>query len=216
MYIPHLSEKLNNAFSAKPYQGVSPFESKILFVGLDANYRADIESHPIFEKILEYHADGREFWKNYGVHHPFRLKEYTGDGKFYHDSFAKIGLTPSFADKVSFVEVLHVPTIKTSSLNVDDLNASHLSWLNKAITQSENRFIFVPSGVARLMQLSHQFSWLPSRPEISSNGLGVYFRDSRRTIYSHLHFSTYGRFEERKVAEAHAIQRLLFEAFLDA
>lgn len=65
-----------------------------LFVGLDANYSPDLEASPSFQSVLEYHEDGVAFWRRYGVHHPFLLPEYRGDGRRYHRTFAKIGFKP--------------------------------------------------------------------------------------------------------------------------
>ncbi len=83
MYHPHPSQKLSKLFSAKPYQGVLPDQAKFLFIGLDANYSDTIETDPIFSKILEYHDDGAEFWRKYGVHHPFLLTGYKGIGSWW-------------------------------------------------------------------------------------------------------------------------------------
>lgn len=63
MYTPHPCIQLNEIFTAKPYQGVAPDPSTFLFIGLDANYHAEIENRPIFPKILEYHHDGVAFWQ---------------------------------------------------------------------------------------------------------------------------------------------------------
>ena len=110
MYHIHPSCRLIDLFVAKPYQGVSPDKAKFLFVGLDANYNSSIESNPIFSKIREYHEDGAQFWRQYGVHHPFLLPRYRGDGKKFHQRFSKIGFTKDQANDVSFAELIDVPT----------------------------------------------------------------------------------------------------------
>jgi hypothetical protein len=92
MYRPHPSAELNAKFAARPYQGVEPSAATFLFVGLDANYSLDLEQSPSFRRVLEYHEDGVAFWQRYGVHHPFLLPEYRGDGRRYHRTFARIGL----------------------------------------------------------------------------------------------------------------------------
>src|SRR5688572_22512192 len=122
MFEAHPSEKLNRAFREKPYQGAEPECARFLFVGLDANYAKDVESSPIFQKVIEYHEDGPAFWQKYGVHHPFLLSEYSGEGKKYHRNFAQIGFGPEQAQDVSFVEALHVPTIQTRNLKTTDLD----------------------------------------------------------------------------------------------
>jgi hypothetical protein len=43
-YTLHSSEKLVSIFQDKPYQGCNPATAQYLFVGLDANYAADIET----------------------------------------------------------------------------------------------------------------------------------------------------------------------------
>ncbi len=135
MYISHPSSVLNALFAKKPYQGIAPDKAKFLFVGLDANYGSQIEHQSIFPKIHEYHGDGIAFWHKYGVHHPFLLPEYSGDGKFYHRSFAQIGFKPEHANLVSFVELLHLPTVGRNKITIDDLDQHHLNYLNSAILE---------------------------------------------------------------------------------
>ena len=67
MYLPHPSEPLNLAFSARPFQGAIPEEAKFLFVGLDANYSPTVEQNPVFPRLLDYLRDGVAFWKMSGV-----------------------------------------------------------------------------------------------------------------------------------------------------
>lgn len=86
-----------------------PQSARFLFVGLDANYAADVEGSPIFPSLLKYHEDGPRFWRSTGVHHPFLLPQYKGDGRRYHLTFAKIGFRPSHADLVSFTELYGWP-----------------------------------------------------------------------------------------------------------
>jgi hypothetical protein len=179
-----------------------------LFIGLDANYSADLEQSSSFRSVLEYHQDGVNFWRSHGVHHPFLLPNYRGDGRRYHTTFARIGFTPVHAHLVSFAELLHVPTVGKSQLTAQDLDASHLSWLNAAILQGSAKHVFVSAGVARLMRESKAFPWLP-REVVRSEQLDVFYRDSSRTVYSHLHFSNYGKFQQRLEAEARAIASLL-------
>lgn len=132
-YLAHPSPELNALFAHKPYQGATPERARFLFIGLDANYEAEIETKPIFSKIREYHNDGVAFWRKHGVHHPFLLPEYSGDGRHYHQSFSRIGFGPEHADLVSFVELFHVPTVGRNILVANDLDAAHLNMLNAAI-----------------------------------------------------------------------------------
>lgn len=209
MYHPHPSDKLNEIFSAKPYQGVAPEQATFLFIGLDANYDATIEAHAIFPNILEYHRNGLAFWQKYGVHHPFLLSDYTGDGKFYHRSFARIGFQPEHAGLVSFTELLHVPTSGRNKLEVKDLSKSHLNQMNAAITEGAARYIFIPAGVAQLMLLTGGFPWLQKKPVGKDGPLEILYRQQNKTVYKHLHFSNYGKFEEQKRNELAFIRGLL-------
>jgi len=196
-------------FAAKPYQGVPPAEARFLFVGLDANYDAEIADSPIFESVAEYHQDAVGFWQRHGVHHPFLLPGYKGGGRLYHRSFAKIGFGPDLADQVSFVELLNVPTVGRNVLDVGDLNISHLQMIDHAIRSGRASHIFVSATVARLMRASAVFNWLPAKTDIPGGSLRVLFADDARTVYSHLHFSVYGKFAAQKAAEATAIRALI-------
>jgi hypothetical protein len=133
MYQFHPSEELTRLFVRSPYQGVEPAKATFLFIGLDANYAPGIEAQPIFAKVVEYHSDGVSFWREHGVHHPFLLPDYSGDGHFYHRTFARIGFTSSHASLVSFVELLHRPTVGRSDLAPEDLEPAHLEMVNAAI-----------------------------------------------------------------------------------
>ncbi len=209
MYATHPSAELNELFVHKSYQGAAPDQAMFLFVGLDANYEPRIDQNAIFSKIREYHHDGVAFWRKYGVHHPFLLPEYSGDGQFYHRSFARIGFGPQHADLVSFVELLHVPTVGKSALVTTDLDESHLKVLNSAIIEGRAAHIFVPGRVAILMRATGAFPWLTKAPQNKVETLGVLFRNRSKTVYSHLHFSTWGRSQQKKIQEVVAIRSLL-------
>lgn len=209
MYTAHPSALLNTLFARKPYQGATPHEATFLFVGLDANYEAGIEHKPVFARLSEYHEDGVSFWRRHGVHHPFLLPQYSGDGRFYHRSFARIGFGPEQAHCVSFIELLHVPTVGRSKLEVTDLKAQHLAMLNEIFLDGAAKHIFIPRGVARLMRATKIFDWLSHAPTEHVGPLGVLYRDECKVVYSHLHFSVYGKFEERKSLEAFAIRELI-------
>ena len=146
MYDPHPSVALNRAFAARPFQGAEPERATYLFVGLDANYSPLIEQNAVFGRVLDYLDDGVAFWRLHGVHHPFLLPEYRGDGRKYHKTFSAIGFRPEHADQVSFIEMLHVPTVGRSNLTIDDLDKDHLARLRDAIEHGDARHIFVPEG----------------------------------------------------------------------
>ena len=208
MYEPHPSRELNAKFAMRPYQGVEPSSAAYLFIGLDANYDPNIERNPIFARVLEYHEDGVAFWRRHGVHHPFLLPEYKGDGRRYHRAFARVGFEPKHAPLVSFVELLHVPTVGRSQLTVADLHPPHLQMLNSAILEGEPKHIFISASVARLMHASKAFPWLSKEPT-RSGLLPVLYSGADRNVYLHLHFSNYGKFQQRLDAEAKAFASLL-------
>lgn len=208
MYQPHPSAELTECFARRPYQGVDPREATLLFVGLDANYDANVEQSPMFARILEYHADGAAFWRRYGVHHPFLLPEYHGDGRRYHRTFARIGFEPRHAELVSFVELMHIPTVGRNKLEVTDFDPTHLRNLSFAMREGKAKYIFVSAGVHRLMRLSGAFPWLREKAHISPS-LPVLYEDPFRAVYLHLHFSNYGKFQLQLEVEARAIHSLL-------
>jgi len=211
MYIPHPSFQLNEIFSKKPYQGVAPDHTAFLFIGLDANYQENIATEPIFSKILEYHKDGVAFWQKNGVHHPFLLSDYKGAGKRYHRSFSNIGFCPQHANLVSFVELLHVPTVGRNKLDVSDFELSHLKMLNSAILDGQAKYIFISDNVHRLMLASGAFPWIANQPKESDGPLGILFHRNDKTVFKHLHFSNYGIFAQRMTEEATFIGNLLPE-----
>lgn len=208
MFQKHGNRELAELFASKPYQGAEPERSRFLFIGLDANYAADIEHNPIFPCLLRYHADGPAFWREASVHHPFLLPAYSGDGKRYHRTFAKIGFTSEHADQVSFMELLHLPTVGRNRLEPVDLDVLHLRRLRAAIFQGGAEYIFVPAGVLRLMRSTSFFNELSSRPR-PTDSLQILFDDGVRQVFQHLHFSNYGKFESRLQAEARAIAALI-------
>ena len=208
MYQPHPSPELNAQFRHRPYQGVEPSAATFLFIGLDANYDPKLEQSPSFQSVLAYHQDGVAFWRRHGVHHPFLLPQYRGDGRRYHRTFARIGFKPEHAELVSFAELLHVPTVGRNKLAPQDLDPSHLQKLNAAILHGKAKHIFISAGVARLMQASKAFPWLPKDPG-ASKPLRVLYSEPLRSVYSHLHFSNYGKFQQQLEEEAHAIAALL-------
>jgi hypothetical protein len=209
VYQPHPSAELCDLFALKPYQGAEPRQADFLFVGLDANYDEAIGSAPIFSKVLEYHSDGITFWRKYGVHHPFLLPGYSGNGRHYHRTFARVGFTATHAHLVSFVELLNVPTVGRNVLVPSDLAKNHLEWLDDVIRRGNTRHIFISDKVARLMRTSRLFPWLPPVPHREHGHLATWFREGAKVVYSHLHFSVYGKFESRKATELAAIRTLL-------
>jgi hypothetical protein len=207
VYQRHPSSELNRLFGERPFQGAVPEDAEVLFVGLDANYSAGLDGSPAFPSVLEYHRDGVSFWRRHGVHHPFLLPAYRGDGRRYHLNFARIGFTPQDAKKISFVELLHVPTVGRSQLDVGDLDHHHLQWIDALVTADRLRHVFLSAGVLRLMFASRRFSWLQPRGQ-SADVLPVLYAGAKTKVYLHLHFSNYGKFQAQLEREALAIGRL--------
>ncbi len=206
VYQPHPSQKLTEMFRAKPYQGAQPESAEFFFVGLDANYDAHIESSLAFPCVLEYHDDGIAFWQRHKVHHPFLVAGYRGDGQRYHRNFARIDFEPKDACRVSFVELLHIPTVGRSQLEAKDLDSAHLDNLNALIQCGAKRNVFLSDKVVRLMLASGHFGWLPN--PIANQVLPPLHKLGETTIYQHLHFANYGAFQARMTLEAAAIARL--------
>jgi hypothetical protein len=206
MFAPHPSRRLQELFAHKPYQGAPPHEADFLFVGLDANYDADIEDQPIFSKVCEYHEDGVRFWQRHGVHHPFLLPGYSGKGRPYHVYFAKIGFTSCHATDVSFVELLPVPTVE-SNLHPDDLDRARVESLDELIREGPARHVFVSSRVKDLMGRCGA-RWLRAEPLRSVGSLGVLLETGEKKVYLHYHFSA-AFHQTRKHEQIAAIRALV-------
>jgi hypothetical protein len=207
--IIHPSKILIKLFEHKPYQGVAPEAARFLFVGLDANYHVDIESKSIFSKVLEYHEDGKKFWHTHEVHHPFLLDEYRGDGKRYHQNFERIGFRTEHAHLISFVELFHLPTVGRNKLSLEDLDVTHLKRLNQAILEGEATHIFISPTVASLMRASGAFNWLSIKSIDTADVLPVLFRNSNKTVYSLLHFSSYGKYYKKLGLQIEEIKKII-------
>lgn len=189
-YQLHPSAKLVAHFKEKPWQGCHPATARFLFVGLDANYSADIDR--TLPEVFRYHEDGVAFWQTRGVHHPFLLPKYGGSGRKYHAKFAEIGFTPQHAGQVSFVEALHLPTVGVNKLTAADLDRQHLQRLADIIDHGEAEHVFLSSGVTNLLRQVPQFRWLPRQPNPGKEALGVLRERQGQTIYQMYHLSCYG------------------------
>ena len=105
--------------------------------------------------------------------------------------------------------LLHVPTVGRNKLVPADLSTQHLSMLSEAVLTGSARHIFVPQAVSRLMHATGQFAWLSKTVKEHFGPLGILYRRGTKAVYNHLHFSVYGKFQERKVNEASAIGMLI-------
>lgn len=160
----------------------------------------------MFPQLLEYHADGPGFWRTHGVHHPFLLPGYRGAGRKYHKNFSQIGFSDAHADSISFVELLAVPTAGRSTITSADLDPEHLSHLGTLLFNDHPKKVFVSPGVARLMNQTGAFPELHDLSLTAGKGLPIYYQSETTKIYKHLHFSVYGKFERRRLAEAEEIR----------
>ncbi len=206
MFQPHPSKRLCELFTEKPFQGATPEEAEFIFLGIDANYAANIEHSAIFEKLIEYHENGVSFWKKYNIHHPFLLPEYHGDGARYHKYFSKMGITSDYAEKISFLEILHLPTVgRNPKLNSNDFNIHHIERIYKLITSGRKLNVFAPATAIRLLDLNRKFKFKIEKDQSFDEVL--HLKDVR--VYKHLHFSyQYGR-TSQMAREAEGIKKLI-------
>lgn len=198
-YDQHDSVALNEIFAAQefPHQGQNPMDASVVFFGLDANYSPGISDHAaFFERIIEYHNDGVGFWKRYGVHHPFLqgdypLKKNTG-GVPYHRKFTWLGLDDRFADTVSFVELIPVPTTgRTDPSSFWQLfQPDHARRIDALVESGERRMIVLSKSVAdQYMRVAAKrygvFLWLLKRFQLGHLG-----QIGKTVIYGAPHFSS--------------------------
>ncbi len=189
-YILHPSENLRAHF--RGWQGNNPMQASFLFVGLDANYEANIDNS--LPEIFGYLDDGIQWCQgnDEGVHHPFMLHHYHGSGKRYHKKFTEIGFTVERAHCFSFVELLHVPTMGRSNLKLPDLSINHLAELNNTFDAGIAKYIVVSSKVTKLMRQSGIFPRLNPYPLPNDLHLKVLREENDQIIYEMYHLSCYG------------------------
>jgi len=175
----------------------------IVFVGRDANYSKEISGDPFFRRILEYHDDGVAFWQHHRVHHPFLHDDYPfdkrRDGVRYHANFAKLGLGPKFAPRVSFVELLDVPTIGVTGKDREGVfdslvNPNHLMRLDSLLSSGGRRMIFLSSSVLQKMQALGAryglFRALASPTRLESSAVAPLTKLGETEVYLVYHFSS--------------------------
>lgn len=191
------STELRQLFAAMPlpYQGQDPYKAKIIFVGIDANYSEEISAgEKFFQRIIQYHEDGIAFWKYHKIHHPFLLPEYplpknTG-GVPYHRKFRSMGLSPDFAEHISFVELLDVPTTGSTDRKIfwQLFNPEHAKALDTLFTEKSRRLIFLSNSVIGYMGEARKkygiFAWLPGQCD-----WGVFHQIGDTEFFKAKHFS---------------------------
>lgn len=207
-YSIHPSPDLQKLFASVPvpYQGQDPRNARAIFVGLDANYAPELFSYPAFrDRILEYHRDGAAFWKRHGVHHPFLLEDYplqrTSGGVPYHRKFGKMGLTPEFAEYISFVELLNVPTTGSTDRKKfwELFDLDYAKRLDRIFAGGKGpRLVLFPKSVIDYMLAAKArhgiFQWLPKKTDWGPIG-----RIGQTEFYKVRHFS--GAIKNEQIAE---------------
>lgn len=179
---------------------------------MDANYSYDIEDKEIFNDICEYHLDSVNYWKNKKVHHPFMQKNDKGDGKVFHRGFSNIELSECYADQITFMELVNKPTVGRNKITIDDLDMKHLDFIKQVIFSESTKAVFICDTVAKIMKKTHQFDWLNLNCIKTKNDLNIYYDDNNITVYKHLHFSNYRKFQDQKNQEAKSIFKIITEA----
>jgi hypothetical protein len=194
----HTSAEMVSLFQNKPYQGQDPLKAKILFLSSDANYSPEISEHDFFKYILEYHDDAVSFWKKYKVHHPFLLPNYPFHkgkaGVPFHRNFSKLNLSAEYADQISFIELLDIPTIGNKSANMnlfwELVSEEHLRNLDMIIQGCNEKLIFISGGtlkdMKKMKKLYKVFNWL----DYPCNANSKYsYKVNESTIQKIYHFS---------------------------
>lgn len=198
---------IRSLFRLKPYQGQDISKAKIFILGLDANWNTALEEHLEFFKLIEeYLQDGVAFWKKYNAHHPFLLPSYPFDrrkgGVRYHSSFSKMGLDSTYAEYISFVELLNVPTTGSSSQKKEEyfdlIDKNYLESLLEEIFKPstvEKMVIISPSVLKKLGQIFKKFNIsvpnLDTKAEFSPSDLGIKIlpKIENTTVVYAYHFS---------------------------
>lgn len=179
-------EELQALFPGRTWQGCDPANARYLFIGLDANFPPAIQSY--HQRVIEYLTDYIQFMDRYGVHHPFLLRGYRGAGKRYHKKFADIGFTHGHIISLSFVELLHVPTIGQNKLALEDLSDQHLQGLSNTLNAGVAEHVFACASVINLMrQKPNTFPWVLAEPQ--ADGDLKIWRRGPQCIYQMYHLS---------------------------
>ena len=205
----HTSDEMVELFKKKPFQGQIPEKAKIILLSSDANYSPKISKHPFFKYIIEYQKDGIAFWKKHGCHHPFMLSNYPKefdrrkDGVPFHRNFSKLGLqAKQYAEHISFLELLDVPTIGNKSENkklfFDLICSNHLKYIDSLVHGGGHKLFLVSKGVLEDINeikniYPNLFSWSADSPkgerflkEIKGNKIKEFYHFSSSQIYGQI------------------------------
>ena len=206
----HPSPALNFYFGRKPYQGADPSSAQHIFIGEDANFAPDIEEQEIWPHVEEYLTDGVAFWNRHGVHHPFLLVEYEGQGAVYHGHYNAIfnheggvadgvpaPLPTNIRQSISFVEYLDRPTTGNGNINnadmVDEVRRRwHFGWLAQLLIRRHGdpvRTVYLSKGVARKLRHDTESLYPTLVPANPPEVVKVFPANARRhqvVIHDHL------------------------------
>lgn len=193
----HPSQELKNLYKKRNFQGADPNNAKILFMGRDPNWAIDIENMNVFEKVKDYLSDGVAFWNKHNIHHPFLLQEYKGDGKRYHKIFSKLEINKKHAEKISFVELIGIPTTGMSMKNKKKFyeylnsssNISHLKELDQLMNDS-SKIIFIAWGLIDDFKIINAQTGLFGKfAKLNKDKFNITELNEYGNIFIHRHFS---------------------------
>lgn len=215
------SDALVKKYCEKKYQGQSPRDAKVVFIGRDANFAANLsESTYIFDILLDYLDDGVKFWENSDdptywehrtnsdlirkVHHPFLLPAYrqlpNKDGYTYHYNFSRLELDSRYAQCISFVEVISVPTKGYHRNDPDDqirllTNGSeqHITDIETDILSGDKKVVFISDMAIHALgdfdKLSEFYQLIYKKKYESSKGIPKLHSSGNVSIHKCYHFS---------------------------
>lgn len=193
----HPSQELQQLYRNRNFQGADPTNAKIIFVGRDPNWALGVENMDVFGKIQEYLTDGVAFWIKHNIHHPFLLEDYKGDGKRYHKIFSKLEIGRNEAEKISFVELIGIPTTGMSMKNskkfydylLSDSNIAHLKELDKLINDS-SKIIFIAWGLIQDFKIINAHTGLFTKfAKLNKDNFSITELNQFENIFIHRHFS---------------------------
>ena len=209
MFSQHDSAQLNELFNLRTFQGQEHSQARIIFFGRDANYPNDIENNErCFELLRQYHVDGPRFWENnennqQRKHHPFLICMGNGDpGYRYHWVFSQMGLDAGYANHISFVELLNVPTMgdpkddpNNEFGNLLQQSRDHLARLLHQMSSGDfRRAVFIPnSAIVKMDKITVApffYQQIFMRNEtLRTNCPKLIFRYRNIDVYKCYHFS---------------------------
>lgn len=141
------------------------------------NWPYNIKDWQIYSEVVEYLNDPIVYWRKYNRHHPLigdnAYDPQTGgyaDGYRYHANFSKLGLSPDYADKIAFAELIGVPV--TGVINYNDIaqrekdlelfenllfqDKKHLEYLKHLLFEADNKVVFLSRGVYNKLRINQK------------------------------------------------------------